>query len=61
MLPPDLQPSIPNLTIRQLVGLRFASDSEMPDLVREVTAGNIEDRKTIKQMVENWQVDLDRV
>ena len=61
VLPPDLQPDIPNLTIPQLVGLRFASDSEMPDLVREVTAGNIEDRKTIKQMVKHWQADLDRV
>ena len=61
VLPPDLQPGIPNLTIPQLVGLRFASDSEMPDLVREVTTRNIEDRKTIKQMVKDWQADLDRV
>ena len=45
----------------QLVGLRFASDEEMPALVRKVVDGNIQDRKSIKQMVRNWQGDYDRV
>lgn len=61
ILPPDLQEAIPNLTIPQLVSLRFASDAEMPDLVRKVVAENINKRKTIKKMVKDWQGDYDRV
>lgn len=61
ILPPDLHSEIPNLTIPQLVGLRFASDAEMPDLVRKVVSGNIQDRKAIKKMVKDWQGDYARV
>ncbi len=61
VLPDDLQGVIASLTIPQLIALRFASDAELPDLVREVTSKNIEDRKTIKQMVKDWQGDYDRV
>ena len=61
LLPTDLHSAIPNLTIPQLVGLRFASDAEMPDLVRKVVAENIEDRKVIKKMVSDWQGDYARV
>ena len=39
ILPPDLQPNIDTLTHRQLVALRFASDAEMADLVRDVLSG----------------------
>ena len=61
ILPPDLQENIANLTIPQLVGLRFASDGEMAELVRKVVAENIEDRTAIKKMVRNWQGDYDRI
>ncbi len=61
ILPPDLQDDIANLTIPQLVSLRFASDGEMPELVRKVVAENIEDRTAIKKMVRDWQGDYDRV
>ena len=61
ILPADLQAAIPALTIPQLIGLRFASDAEMPDLVRKVVVENIEDRTAIKQMVKDWQGDYDRV
>ena len=60
-LPADLQAAIPALTIPQLIGLRFASDTEMPDLVRKVVSENIEDRKAIKKMIKDWQGDYDRV
>jgi len=51
ILPPDLQGNIASLTIPQLVGLRFASDGEMPELVRKVVADNIDDRAEIKKLV----------
>ena len=61
ILPADLQAAIPTLTIPQLIGLRFASDAEMPDLARRVVTENIEDRTAIKKMVKDWQGDYDRV
>jgi hypothetical protein len=57
LLPADLQPSIPSLTVGQLVALRFASDAELPGLVRKVLGDKVEDRKAIKQMIQNWQPD----
>lgn len=61
ILPEDLQGEIPRLSIKQLVGLRFASDGEMADLVRRVVAENIQDTKAIKQSVKDWQGDHYRV
>ena len=57
ILPPDLQPNIDALTHRQLVALRFASDAEMPELVRDVLAGKLATGKEIKMRVKNWQSD----
>jgi len=57
LLPPDLQPRINDLTPRQLVALRFASDAEIADLVREVLAGKLSTSKEIKMRVKNWQPD----
>jgi hypothetical protein len=57
LLPPDLQPQINALSPRQLVALRFASDGEMPDLVRDVLAGKLTTPKDIKLHVKSWQAD----
>ena len=57
ILPADLQPRINELTHRQLVALRFASDEELPDLVRDVFAGKITTPNDIKSRVRNWQAD----
>ena len=57
LLPPDLQPRINDLTYRQLVALRFASDAELPDLVRDVLAGKLTTSKDIKMRVKTWQAD----
>jgi len=56
-LPIDLQGRIADLTPKQLIALRFASDEEMPVLVREVLAGSLATPKAIKQRVRNWQGD----
>jgi hypothetical protein len=61
LLPEDLKPRIGEFTIAQLVSLRFASDAELPALARKVLDGKINDRKAIKQMVQNWRADYQRV
>jgi len=58
LLPADLHPHIDTLTHRQLVALRFASDQELADLVREVIAGQLATPKDIKLKVRNWRPDF---
>ena len=53
----DLRGRILELTPSQLIGLRFASDAELPDLVREVLANGIQDREVIKRKIRDWQAD----
>jgi hypothetical protein len=57
LLPADLQPRISDFTREQLVGMRFASDAELPALARKVLADKVANRKAIKQMVQNWRAD----
>ena len=57
ILPADLQPRIDEFTVEQLIGLRFASDAELPALARRVLQEKIANRKPIKQAVQNWKAD----
>jgi hypothetical protein len=57
ILPPELHSRINDLTHRQLVALRFASDAELTELVREILAGKLQTGKAIKLRVKNWQPD----
>jgi hypothetical protein len=57
VLPGDLRGRIGELTPSQLIALRFASDAELPDLVREVLSSNIQDRDVIKRKIRDWQGD----
>jgi hypothetical protein len=57
VLPPELQPRIASLGRGQFVALRFASDEELPALVRDVTDGRLQTAKEIKLRVKNWQPD----
>ena len=61
LLPEDLQGRINDFTPTQMVGLRFASDAELPDLARKVMDENITKATPIKEMVTNWQPDHFRV
>jgi hypothetical protein len=61
LLPGDLQARIPDLALAQLIGLRFASDEEMPALVRKVLDERILKADDIKKRVKNWQADHLRV
>jgi len=57
VLPADLCARMAELTPGQLVALRFASDAELADLVRDVFAGKLQTQKAIKQSVRNWTAD----
>jgi hypothetical protein len=57
VLPVNLRPRIPEFTVNQLVALRFASDAELPALAGRVLGENVNDRTTIKKMIQNWQAD----
>lgn len=57
ILPADMHGKINSLTPKQLVGLRFAGDAEMPSLVGQVLKDNITSANSIKKMVQDWQAD----
>jgi hypothetical protein len=61
LLPADLRPRISEITLDQLIALRFAGDEELPGLCRTVLEQKVSDRKTIKKMVRNWTADYLRV
>ncbi len=61
ILPAGDRERIEDLTIKQLIGLRFAGDAEMPELLRRVLDENIQDPTPIKRMVQDWQGDYHRV
>lgn len=61
ILPAALQARIPELTTDQLIGLRFASDEEVTELVERVLAGELGNRTEIKKAVRNWRADHQRV
>lgn len=48
------------LTVRQIVGLRFASDEEFPALVEKAIKENMSENE-IKKSIQNWKGDYYRV
>jgi len=60
LLSPELLARVGDISRPQFVALRFASDAELPDLVREVLAGKLETQKAIKERVRSWQPDYFR-
>lgn len=59
-LTPDFMARFNELTVPQLVALRFASDGELPDLVRTALKDGTKPAE-IKKMVKQWVPDLVRV
>ena len=60
LLPVEERSHINELSIKQLIALRFASDDELPTLARKTLTQNLEP-KAIKQSIVNWRGDYDRV
>lgn len=60
LLPADLNARAQQLTEKQLVALRFASDRELPELVRAVLDQNLAQAE-IKKRIESWRGDYYRV
>jgi hypothetical protein len=61
VLPAERHGEIERLSLGQLVALRFASDAELPELVRSVLAEDLTSRDAIKRRVRDWQADWMRV
>ena len=61
LLPVELAARVDALTVRQLVGLRFASDEEVPELARRALAGELRDDEAIKRAIRTWRPDELRV
>ncbi|HZP02386.1 MAG TPA: DUF6526 family protein [Terriglobia bacterium] len=60
LLPEPLRSRIPELTEGQLIGLRFASDAEVPRLAERALNEKLS-RTDIKKSVQSWRPDYWRV
>jgi hypothetical protein len=52
---------IADLNTSQLIGLRFASDAELPALVDRCLAGELPNAEAVKKVIAVWTPDEDRV
>jgi hypothetical protein len=50
----------PKLTVRQIIGLRFAADAEFPSLAVRAASENLSE-DAIKKSIQNWKADTYRV
>ncbi len=57
VLPSELQGRIAELAPDHLIGLRFASDEELPGLVAKVLDGSLAGRQEIKKAIRSWVAD----
>ena len=59
-LPPELRARIPELGLRHLIGLRFAGDAELEDLVERCLRGELPTTDAVKRSVRDWRPDYIR-
>ena len=61
LLPPEDRARIEDLTMSQLIGLLFAPDDEVPELVQRLLRGDLKSGSDVKKSVVNWRPDYHRV
>lgn len=61
LMPAEERTTIAALKPGHLVGLRFASDEEAPELARRCAAGELKSSGDVKKQVTNWRADHLRV
>jgi len=57
-LPPELRSRIAELRLKQLIGLRFAGDEELPRLVERCLRGELTTADEVKREVRDWRPDF---
>lgn len=60
LLPADLVSRASDLSVGHMIALRFASDSELAELVRRACDRELATPKEIKRTVKNWRADYHR-
>jgi len=60
LLPQDLKGRLAELSVKQMVGLRFAADTELAERVREALDQHL-DGEAIKKRIQTWRPDTFRV
>ena len=60
VLPGAMHGRIDGLSVSQLIGLRFASDAELPGLVDRCLSGELKDGEAVKKVIKDWQPDFVR-
>ena len=60
VLPVELCKRIPELHLKQLIGLRYAGDAELPGLVERCLRGELQTADAVKRAVQNWRPDFVR-
>lgn len=60
LLPDDLKGRVGEIRMGSYVALRFASDAELPGLVRRVLNGELATSDSIKRAIKDWRPDHDR-
>ncbi len=61
ILPDDLRAAGAGISADLLIGLRFASDAEVPDLVRRIAKGELTTQAQVKKAIGTWRPDTYRV
>ena len=61
LLPDELKPRIKEFSSKQLIAMRFASDSELSNLAHKILENNMSTQKEIKESIKEWKADYQRL
>lgn len=60
-LMPGRAMDIERLTRGQFIGVRFASDAEVPHIMDRIMSGELVTRDDVKKAVQHWRPDFSRI